>query len=73
MARKTKVKKKAPPRAKRARITPAAVIGLIIGILMVVLGLSPGSESVALGGYYIVALGVVFIAVVVLITVKKKY
>lgn len=73
MARKKKSKRKAPARAKRLRITPATVIGLVIGILMVVLGLSPGPDAEALGGYYIVALGVVFIAVVVWITVKKKH
>ncbi len=73
MGRKKKRKKKAPPRTGRARITPAAVVGLVIGILMVVIGLNPGPGREVLGGYYVAGLGAVFIAVVAWITLKKKY
>ena len=72
MDRKKKRKKCAPQKTKRLNITPASMIGIAIGLVLVGTGVYQAVAHREYGGYYVVALGSVFVIAVCWGSVRKR-
>jgi hypothetical protein len=64
MTRKKRRKKPAIRNLKTVKITPASIVGVGIGLLLMFTGAYSALEKGEYGGYYVVALGAVFAAAV---------
>jgi hypothetical protein len=60
MARHKKRKRPAPAGRGTVKITPASLLGIGIGLLLIFTGAYSAFEKGEYGGFYVVALGVVF-------------
>ena len=74
MRRGKKPSRRPPQRAAdhRIKITPASILGLIIGLVMIGIGLFSAMLRKEYGGYYVVALGVAFTVVVCWGIIRKR-
>ncbi|MCP4694255.1 MAG: hypothetical protein GY859_39845 [Desulfobacterales bacterium] len=72
MKRKKRGNNTPGPKSGRFKITPAAIVGILIGLAVVVAGLHPSPDAEPLAGYYMIALGAVFIILVLWMTVRGK-
>jgi len=72
MARQNRRKKSGTRDRKKVKMTPASVIGVGLGLLLVGTGLYAAFETGEYGGFYVVALGVIFTAAVCWGVIRKR-
>ena len=72
MGRKKKSRKRGVQEASRIKITPASLLGICIGLLLIGVGLYSALAMAEYGGLYVVVLGVVFVVAVAWGSVRRK-
>jgi drug/metabolite transporter (DMT)-like permease len=64
MAQRNRRKKPGTHYRKKVKITPASLIGVVLGLTLICTGIYAVLEKGEYGGYYVVALGAAFAAAV---------